>query len=472
MSIGHSELGSVPTARMLYRMVRAARAARAARTLRQRLGSGYEIALTVAILGGIGVQAGLRVVRMAGSSAPPPDAAAMGWLLVALTMVLAGLAVRGLAAIGPLVAGPATRTWLLSTPVARADLLAARHRWTLLAGAVAGLAYGVLVGLIGRTGLTDLGWCAGLAGLLGLALTAWSVRGQGGRMAWLGRVTGGAILAGLLLGMAVGVLGLADREPLSLPVRGWLIAGVAAAALAAVGGLRGGRRVRAGISRASLSDGAGLAGATAAAVQWFDPSLLSGLLTQRRWLRVASVRSVRLRPGSRPRVLLAAELRRLVRSRRAVLAGAALLVVYYALTVVVTPVWRPVAQLVGATLAADRLAGGLRTVSRGAAIRRALGGSDRQIRLAHLVVPGVGALVWSALSLPAVWSAGPLLGVLYPALGAAAVVYRLASRPPMDYSLAATVDPAVSVVPIGLLTQLARGPMLLLGLVGVRLLLG
>jgi len=459
---------SVPTAAAVHRMVRAAQAARAARTVRQRLGDAYEMALTVAILGGIGISAGLRVFHIAGTATAPPNAVTLGWLLVALTVLLAGLALRGLAAIGPLVAGQATRTWLLSTPVNRADLLAARHRWTLLAGAGTGVLYGVLVTLLGRSG--NLVLCAALGGLIGLAMAGWSVRRQAGRARRLDAVASCAIGTGLLLGLGVGALGLADREP---PGVGsvWLIIAAAGAAVLAGAGMWAGARVRARLNRASLSDGAGLAGATAAAVQWFDPTLLSGLLTQRRWLRVGAVRSTRLRARTRTTALLAADLRRLRRSRRAVLAGGALLIVYYALATVISPVWRPVVQLVGATLAADRLAGGLRTVCRGAALRRAIGGSDQRVRLTHLLVPAAGALVWSVLSLPAVWADGAAVGVLYPALGATAVVYRIANRPPVDYNLGATVDPAVSVLPIGMLTQLLRGPGLLIGLAAVRLLL-
>jgi hypothetical protein len=449
-------------------MVRVARAARAARTWRQRVGDVYELVLTFAILGGIGVEAGRRVLAVADSGAAPANARAVGWLLVALTVLLSGLALRGLAAIGPLVASPATRTWLLSTPVDRSDLLAARHRWALVAGLGVGTLYGVLLGVVGRS---ELALCLGLGALLGLALAGWAVRRQGGRAAWLRPLATAAIAAGLLLGLVVAGFGLSKSEPPGAPA--WVLAvGVAVLAGLAGAGLTSGRRVRSRISRAALSDGAGLAGATVAAVQWFDPTLLSGLLTQRHWLRVASVRSTRLRARTRTGALLAADWRRLTRSRRGLLAGGALLVVCYALAAVISPVWTPLVQLLGATIAADRLAGGLRTVCRSPALRRALGGSDNRLRLAHLAVPAGGALVWSALSLPVVWTDGPLLGVLYPAITATAVVFRMASRPPVDYNLAGTLDPAVSVLPIGMLTQLFRGPSLLVGLAAIRLLIG
>jgi hypothetical protein len=403
------------------------------------VGNGYEILLAVVIVGGIGVQGGRRIIAAAGDGAVPPHAATLGWLLVALTVLLAGLALRGLAAIGPLVAGPATRTWVLSAPVDRAGLLFPRHCWALVAGAGAGLAYGVPLGLVGGSGPIDLWLCTALGSLLGLALIGWSVRRQSGRARWLGGFANTAIGGGLVLGMAVAGLGLVGIAPPAVGFPGWL---VPVMAICAGAGIAGGSGVRGRISRAALSDGAGLAGATRVAVSWFDPTLLTGVLTERRRLRVASVRSTRLRPGSRARVLLGAELRRLSRSRSAILTWAALLVVPYALAAVVPPVWVPVAQLVAATVAADRLAGGLRTVSRSASIRRILGGSDRQVKLLHLVMPGCGALIWSALSLPSVHTAA-LLGVLYPTIGATLVIYRMATCRPMDYHLAGTLDPEV-----------------------------
>jgi hypothetical protein len=461
---------SLPEARALRRMVRSARAARSTTTLRQRIGNGYEVALTVLIVGGLGIQAGRRLIAAASSEAPAADSRVVGWLLVALTMVLAGLAVRGLTAIGPLFAGPATQTWLLSTPVSRAGLLSWWYRWTLLASAVVGLGYGVLASRLGGTGLVEFFLCAATGSLLAVALAAWSVRQQAARSRRLGRLGVAAVVAGLLLALLVGALRLLGA---GLPgVAGWPVGALCVALVLAVTGIWASARVRGWISRAALSEGAALAGATSVAVSWFDPTLLTGLLTQRRLLRVASVRSTRLRSGSRALVLLGAELRRLVRSRSATMAWATLLVVPYPLAAVISPVWMPVVQVVGATLAADRLAGGLRTVCRSASIRRTLGGSDRQIRLVHLVIPACGALAWSALTLPVVWSAGWLLGVLYPATAATLVVYRMANRRAMDYNLAATVDPAQGVLPIGLLFQLARGPDLLLLFAAVRILLG
>jgi hypothetical protein len=463
---------TVPEAGELRRWLRQARRARKHRTARQILGDLYEVLLAVVVAGGFGFQAGRRILVAAGVSRTAPHATTLGWLLAGLTLLLAGLALRGLAAVGPLIASPAARTWVLSAPVDRSGLLAPRHRWALVAGTGVGLVYGGAAGLVGGSGMGDFWLCAALGALLALAGTGHSVRRQGGKSAWLSQIAVLAVVAGLLVGAVVAVLGLAGREPPPVPSPGWLIVAVACAALAAGLGLAGSEQVRSRIGRAALSDASGLAGATRAAVTWFDSTLLTGLLAERRWRKVAAVRSTRLRPGSLTTVLLAAELRRLTRSRPELATWAALLLAPYALAAVLPPVWVPVVQLVAATLAADRLAGGLRTVCRGAAIRRALGGSDRQLRLTHLVLPAVAALVWSALSLPSVLSAGPLLGVLYPAAGATVVIYRMATRRSMDYNAAATLDPHLGILPIGLFGQLVRGPDVLLVLAAARLLFG
>ncbi|ANZ41332.1 hypothetical protein BBK82_40590 [Lentzea guizhouensis] len=131
--------------------------------------------------------------------------------------------------------------------------------------------------------------------------------------------------------------------------------------------------------------------------------------------------------------------------------------------------WVPVVHLVAAFVATDRLAAGLKAVSRSAAVRRLFGVSDGYLKRAHLVVPATGALVWGAVTLaftPHVTWVHAWVSVV----GAVAVVYRIATRPPLDYGVAAIDFGVMGPVPIGLLVQLSRGP-LLLYLLGVLQLL-
>ena len=204
---------TVPQARELRGWLRDARRSRKHRIARQILGDLYELLLTVAVAGGIGFQAARRILAAAGVTRTPPHATTLGWLLAGLTLLLAGLALRGLMAIGPLIASAAARTWVLSAPVDRAGLLAPRHRWALVAATGAGLVYGGAIGLAGGSGMADFWLCATVGGLLALAVAGHSVRRQGGKSAWLSQIARSAMVAGLLVGAVVAGLSLADREP-------------------------------------------------------------------------------------------------------------------------------------------------------------------------------------------------------------------------------------------------------------------
>ncbi|NKE61171.1 hypothetical protein FXN61_32125 [Lentzea sp. PSKA42] len=133
--------------------------------------------------------------------------------------------------------------------------------------------------------------------------------------------------------------------------------------------------------------------------------------------------------------------------------------------------WVPRVHLICAFVATDRLAAGLRTVCRSSAIRRALGVPDGLLRLAHVVVPGSAAVVWCLATTPFTPHVSWLNGVVS-AVGAVAVVYRIATRPPLDYGVAAIDFGVLGPVPIGLVMQLSRGPLLLYLLCVLQVMLG
>jgi hypothetical protein len=114
-----------------------------------------------------------------------------------------------------------------------------------------------------------------------------------------------------------------------------------------------------------------------------------------------------------------------------------------------------VAHVIGAYLAADRLTGGLRTLSRSPGLRRALGGSEPELRLVHLVVPAVGAALWWLITVPV---GGAHLGGVEILLvaGVVGAVYRAATRPPMVHG-GAVVETPFGLIPVDLLRQLTRG---------------
>ena len=192
-------------------------------------------------------------------------------------------------------------------------------------------------------------------------------------------------------------------------------------------------------------------------------------MESRRWRRIGRVRSRRFRPGPGWWALLQADVRRLRRHPSAVLIWAALIGVQYAAALAL-PGLAGATQVVFAYLAANRLTGGLRSVSRSPGLRRALGGSDNLLRGIHVVVPAVGAGVWWLLTLPTV-DPGPAWLAPTLALGVVAAAFRAGTRPPIDYG-GATVNTPFGMIPVDLMRQGSRGPALLAVLVLVQLFLG
>ena len=220
------------------------------------------------------------------------------------------------------------------------------------------------------------------------------------------------------------------------------------------------------MDRASLTTGTQFTSAAATAAVLLDPSRLAALVESRRWRSIGRVRSRRFRPVGRFRVLLQAELRRPVRHPSAVLVWAALLLAMYAVAVAL-PSIAASAHIVLAYLATDRLTGGLRTIGRSPGLRRSLGGNDTVLRLAHIVVPAAGALVWYLAALPVVRPLpGPIDALLW--AGVVAAAYRAGTRPPMHYG-GAVVDSPFGMIPVDLVRQVLRGPDLVAVLVVIQL---
>lgn len=238
-----------------------------------------------------------------------------------------------------------------------------------------------------------------------------------------------------------------------------------AATVAAAGGLSvaataavPAQRALVRVDRGSLATGAQVFRAATSATVLVDASLLTGLLEIRRWQRRGRVRHRPFRPASRYLVLLQAEVRRLLRHPSALPAWGVLLLAMYAIGVALPPA-AGASQVVLAFLAAGRLTGGLRTVSRSATLRRAIGGSDTGLRLVHLVIPAVATAVWYVLSLPVVPVAFGWLDALVLA-GVVGAAYREATRPPVQYGGIMVESPA-GLIPIDILSHSLRGTILI-----------
>ncbi|GAA5182384.1 hypothetical protein GCM10023322_19260 [Rugosimonospora acidiphila] len=417
-----------------------------------RAGDLYLVLLLIVVLGAAVPQYLAR--HLAHRSQAPAAVSERWWLVISLAVAVAGLCWLALRALGPLLAMPAAQAWCLSSPVGRRGWLIRPLGYLLLAGAVAGAGLGALGALLaGAAGHSAsgalIGWVALLYAGIGTAVAGFAAAAQGRRRSPAEPVPAVLGLAGAVAVIVSHYAGLVPAAP-SPPVLWPALAAVLVAAAAGTAALL--RLDR--LDRAAPAAGAALAGAAAAAAIFMDPTLFAGVLEARRWRRIGRIgrRARRARPGPRWSVLLRAELRRLPRRPQALLVSAGLLLVPYAIELLAPP-WAGMARVVAGYLAVNRLAAGLRTICRSPALRRALGGTDRQLRLAHLVVPAAGALLW--------WLAGSELAAPAPAqlvfvAGLVFAVYRNAATPPIRYG-GAMVDTPFGLVPTDLLRQILRG---------------
>ncbi|MGW3606599.1 DUF6297 family protein [Micromonospora sp. NPDC005161] len=459
----------VPTARQVRTHLRRARRRHHDHSLGDVLGDAYVMVLFVGMYGWFAISASRDMLNS--PTVGQADPGVRWWLAVAALLAGAGLAWRGLRALGPLLVTPATQSWVASAPIDRRAWLAPRLGVLLTAAAAGTALLGVAVAALG--GVSDptaLGWAAAAGAGWGAAALALSVVAQGSRTGRRWPAVAGAVpmlAAAIITGLVVlvGRLGDGLPRPATTPAAALVAVGVPLAVIAAVLAVRALPRV----DRATLTTGAQFANAAATATILLDPTLLAGLVESRRWRRIGRVRSRRFLPGPAWWALLQADVRRLGRHPSALLIWAALIGVQYAAALAL-PGLAGAAQVVFGYLAADRLTGGLRSISRSPGLRRALGGSDAALRGIHVVVPAVGAGLWWLSTLPTV-DGGPAWLAPTLALGVVAAAWRAATRPAIDYG-GATANTPFGMIPVDLLRQGARGPALLAVLVLVRLLLG
>lgn len=465
-----------PTAGQVRAHLRALNRARDPRSTLRRLFDAHDQVFNVIMVGGLATGAA-RVGLNSSDAARPPGAVPvelLRWLVVPLAVLVLAVMLKGLLTLGPLLIRSAAQTWLFSSPVDRRSLLARRFAWLVAAGALSGAAFATAAAIAARLPTPTLPavLAAGLA--VGVLVVCVAVRVQPDRIR-VRAVQRGLTVVGMVCTVAVTVVALLGSRRglpsmLGVGVASWPVAtGVIALAALAVLITLAAWRALSRLDRAALSTGAEVAEATSAAMNWLDPTLLSATLLQRRIRAITGVRSARIR-GRRMTALLLAEWVRLRRLRHGLIVWVALLPLPYVTQAALPAVTVAPVQLVAAYLATDRLAGGLRLISRSAALRRALGGTDRHLRLTHLITPSVGSALWCALTAPALPHA-MLVSAALSAVGAVAVSYRIATRPPMDYSTA-MADTPMGTMPVGLVLQGARGLALLVVLVFVQVLIG
>jgi hypothetical protein len=390
-------------------------------------------------------------------------------LVVAAVLLAAGAATLSLRAVGPVYAGPAVQAWLLATPGDRARWLRRRVAGLAIAAAAVGAIAGVTIAAVGfrlpvgggHVGDDAVTAAVAAATTFALAMAMVSAQSAARRSgADRARVAGRLIVACGVAAAAVAII--TAHTHVGVPVVSAAAALIVSAAVAAaavlaavIAGFRGTARVGR-LDRATLTAGAALAGSALAATMSADPTFLFGFVEAQRLRMIGRVRPRVIRARGAMPSLLIAETRRLARHVASILLFAAMVGLPYVASIVLTSVPVTLVRVLAGYVAVNGLAVGLRTVCRSPALRRSLGRSDAWLRGVHLVVPALGAAVYVAATAAA--------GRMYPAaldlvlaVGLVLAALRSATRRPMVYDTAWLVTP-LGVVPVGLITQIIRGP--------------
>ncbi|QUQ67862.1 DUF6297 family protein [Kutzneria sp. CA-103260] len=455
---------TVVTARAVRAELRAMRRRRNPRSIFRRIYDLSDTALYIGMAGGLVTEAVIKTQSASALSlAPAPHtAASVSWMAVAVALAAVAAFGHGLLAVGPIWAGSATQAWILASPVDRRSALLPTFARTLLIASVAGALLAGGLTAVYPPWLVNLPTTGIIGFELGLALVCFTAGAQTSPrevrrfQAALVVLLGVAVLMGGVVALQLDVPDL----PVPLDRLPWAVIVLVVIALVI------GYRALSQLHRGSLSAGADLVLAASVSSTWLDFSLLTSALALRRARRIGRVRSVRLR-GSRAVAFVLADLARLRRYPATVAMWVALLPVPFFAAISLPPIAVGPVQLLAAYIAADRFAGGLRTICGSAALRRALGGTDASLKIIHLVLPAAGAVLWCALTTFALPIA-PTTTTVISAAGAVVVVYAMATRPPMTY-VGPAFDSPFGSMPVNLIRQLVRGPAVLVGLVALQL---
>lgn len=375
---------------------------------------------------------------------------AAGWALM-----LGGLLVLGLAAIGPVSSGRPEARWLLGTTADRAVLL----RGALLAAAGTSALAGILAGLVtataaggGELAVLPMLVGAGTGAVLGLAValallvaqSRWATVGASGVGA-AALVTGLVLLAVARFGEPGEVGNGAGRLVLALVVAG-------AVSIVVATGTRASRLLRR-LDDAGLANGRETLDAVVGSVAAMDGQVAEGLRRRRRAARRGRFASRRGR-GRGALALLHADLTATRRRAHEM----ALHLLWVPVVVGVAAGLGDDAALVAAALAATSAARsggvGLRTWLGSPGLRRAVTAPHPAVVAALAVVP---ALVAGVVSLPVVVLVGaPVWAAVY--LTAVALAAAIRSADPVGRELGALVATPMGALPLGLVRAVAHGP--------------
>lgn len=313
---GQPRVWSPPSARAARSRVRAHRVA--SRSFTQRLVEIYERALYV--VGGLvfqAVGAGLEPTRLGPSSPDDPAVVLTQWLVVVGAVMALAVSLKIMLGFGPLLVGPATQTWLLSTPVDRRMLLHTTFTLVVLLGGATGSGIAVLFVILAGLPIETLALWLGAGALLGVCLASTAVVLQK-KPVW-SRTAHRSLNVSVGL-LAVWAVGLSVARSV-VPPLGWNSGGhswlaIVVGCLTVVAGVAAilAFRESGNLTRASLSSGTEIATATSVSVTFLDMSILGSIVLVRRTRAIGRVRSVRIR-GSRVMALVMADCVRVLRMR-------------------------------------------------------------------------------------------------------------------------------------------------------------
>ena len=380
--------------------------------------------VAIFVLAGFPVQVMIGVTTQAtsGTTAVPQGLwLAVGVLIGALMFAVA-------TALGPVRVSLPEYAWVLGGPIDRRSELTPRWLGLLLVTGLLGAVAGVVGPAVGGAGVVVLsaGGILGGAGGVAIAAAATGLQGRSPRARrWVQRAVMTAV--GLCIGVAA-VLA-AARVLFAVPAVSVEI-GAGVVAVLAVAATGWGWRTVDTLDRVALTAGNALFNATSAAVLFLEPGLLGDVLAERR-LSSLRIRRPRSFPAGRVRALLAAELVRTRRNRRAVGVLLVAVLVVYAAALAVPARWLPVVTLLCAVPAVSPFGSGFRRISQSASLRRMLGGTDGTLRAVHLALPTAAAVLFSLAVAPAVPSARWVALALTPVGVIANLSLRTKGRPAM-----------------------------------------
>lgn len=388
--------------RALHALVKQWRHGRATRSLGDVLADAYVAVFALVMIGAMVVNVLLNSQRLA----PVCDGAACltGRALVpwGVAFAVGVLALSAARLFGPVVASAAEGFWLLDAPIRRTPVLRGRLALVVVVPVVVGavLAAGVAA-VSGQPALVIAAWAAacgfGASGLV--AWAAWEQSRDRVRPLRVGQVVL-AMLAAALLSLMVATS--AGWVTFVLPAWAGAVPWVLAAlgAVAAIGFWAGARRRLEEFARTRLTSGGSLVSGLQGAMFALDLGLARDILVDREAIAKGHVRPTTGR-RSGPGALVWRDAQRLARSPRPLLGVAGAGLATYASDAIGLSLLTPLLAALALMIALIPMLGALRVLTRTRGLARAFPFSTATLRTACVTVPGLIALVWAILCLPA-----------------------------------------------------------------------